>query len=231
MRLALLSLLACTTTVHADEGPVVIELFTSQGCSSCPSADAYVNKLAKDGKLGGRQLAPLVFHVDYWNDLGWPDPFSSPAWTERQHAYARSLGDRSVYTPELVVAGGAGMVGSQVSSVERAVAAAPNQKLVAASATWEPKQVTITATAPDGAEAWVAIYQDGTKTKVTRGENSGETLAGDRVVRELRRIAPPGKTATVTIALDGSWVPGGAVVLAQRGDRHIIGARLLPVSR
>jgi hypothetical protein len=229
MRIALLSLLACAAPAHADEGPIVIELFTSQGCSSCPSADAYVGKLAHAGSLGGRPLAPLTFHVDYWNELGWADPFSSPEWTARQQAYARALGDSSVYTPELVVAGGAGMVGSQVSKVERAVAAAPKQLLVAASATWEPNKVTITATAPDGADAWVAIYQQPTTTKVTRGENSGETLASERVVRELRRIAPAGKTATVAIALDGSWKPGGAVVLAQRGDRHIIGARLLPV--
>jgi hypothetical protein len=231
MRLPLLLLAACATATsaepRADEGPVVIELFTSQGCSSCPSADAYINKLAHTGQLGGRTLAPLTFHVDYWNGLGWADPFSSPAWTERQQQYAHSLGDASVYTPELVVAGGAGMVGSQVSRVERAVAAAPKQAHVVANAAWDGKKVTITATAPDGADVWVAIWEDGTHTKVLRGENQGETLASDRVVRELRRVAVAGKDGSVTVALDGSWTPGGAVAFAQRGDRRIVGAKLL----
>jgi hypothetical protein len=231
MRLPFLFLAACATATSAeprsDEGPVVIELFTSQGCSSCPPADAYINQLAKAGQLGGRALAPLTFHVDYWNDLGWADPFSTPAWTDRQQAYARSLGDAQVYTPELVVAGGAGMVGSQVSKVERAIAAAPKQTRVVASAAWQPKQVTVTATAPDGADVWVAIWQDGTRTKVLRGENQGETLPSERVVRELRRVAAPGKDGSVTIALDGSWIAGGAVAFAQRGDRKIVGATLL----
>jgi hypothetical protein len=227
MRLPLLLLAACATTTSAeprgDEGPVVLELFTSQGCSSCPPAEAYLNKLAHAGQLGGRPIAALQFHVDYWNSLGWADPYSSSAWTDRQSAYAHALGDDRVYTPELVVAGGAGMVGSQVSRVERAVAAAPKLALLTASATWDKKQVSITATAIDGAELWVAIYEDGTKTKVTRGENGGEMLPADRVVRELRRIT----SGSVAIPLDGTWTAGGAVVFAQRADRRIVASRLL----
>ena len=227
MRLPFLLLAACATTTSAeprsDEGPIVLELFTSQGCSSCPSAEAYLNRLAHAGQLGGRPIAPLQFHVDYWNGLGWADPYSSSVWTDRQSAYAHALGDSQVYTPELVVAGGAGMVGSQVSRVERAVAAAPKLALLPATASWAKNQVTITATPVDGAELWVAIYQDGTKTKVTRGENEGETLAADRVVRELRRIT----SGPLTIPLDGTWMPGGAVVFAQRADRRIVASRLL----
>src|SRR5271170_848625 len=125
MRWLLLGLLGCATAAgdsRPDEGPVVIELFTSQGCSSCPPADELLSRLAREGGLGGRKLAPLAFHVDYWNELGWADPFSTPAWTARQQAYARSLGDDRVYTPELVVAGGAGMVGSQSGRVAEAIA-------------------------------------------------------------------------------------------------------------
>ncbi len=232
MRLPLLFLAACATTSaepRTDDGPIVLELFTSQGCSSCPPAEAYANKLARAGQLGGRAVVPLQFHVDYWNSLGWADPFSSPAWTDRQQAYARALGDDRVYTPELVVAGGASMVGSQVSRVERAVAAAPRQMSIAANATWARDQVTVNATAPEGADVWVAIWQDATSTKVARGENEGETLPADRVVRELRKIASAGHTATVTIALGSGWPAGGAVAFAQRpGDRRIIGARMLP---
>jgi len=134
-----------------------------------------------------------------------------------------------VYTPELVVAGGAGMVGSQVSRVERAIAAAPKQTQVQASATWDGKKVTIQATAPDGADVWVAIWEDGTRTKVLRGENQGETLASERVVRKLERVATAGKAGSVTLALEGAWTPGGAVVFAQRGDRRIVGAKLLAI--
>src|SRR5262249_31890086 len=78
------------------EGPLVLELFTSQGCSSCPPADRLLSKLSSAGALGDRAVAPLSFHVDYWNDGGWADPYSLPAWTERQRQYARALADNRV---------------------------------------------------------------------------------------------------------------------------------------
>src|ERR1700753_623410 len=98
-------------------GPIVLELFTSQGCSSCPPADALLAKLAVTGARGDRRVAPLAFHVDYWNDLGWADPYSLPAWTTRQNQYADALHDNRVFTPELVVGGAAGMVGSDAGAI------------------------------------------------------------------------------------------------------------------
>lgn len=213
-----------------EDAPVVLELFTSQGCSSCPSAEALLNKLARDGKLGDRPVAPLAFHVDYWDDLGWADPFASPAWTERQREYADALGDRRVYTPELVVAGGVGMVGSQATTIARAVVAAPKQQRIAAKATWSAGELAIEATAPAGADVYVAVWEDGTSTAVPRGENAGETLPSERVVRRLERVASAGKTASHTVKLDGRWKRVGALVFAQRPDRVIIGATLLPRS-
>src|SRR5512140_2735406 len=183
----------------ADEAPIVLELFTSQGCSSCPPADQLVSRLARAGQLDGRPIAALSFHVDYWNDLGWADPFSSPAWTQRQQAYARALGDDRVYTPELVIAGQAGVVGSQAARVASAVKALPRQLAVTATATWSPSEVVIDATAPDGADAWVAIYEDAPRTRVTRGENAGEMLVSDRVVRALEHVAAAGHPGKVTI--------------------------------
>ena len=212
---------------RADEGPVVIELFTSQGCSSCPPADALLGKLAHDGAYAGRKVAPLAFHVDYWNDLGWADPFSSPAWTARQQAYARALGDDRVYTPELVVAGGAGMVGSQARAVGAAIVAAPRQLALPATASWQSGRVIVRATGPAGTELWAAVWEDGTRTEVTRGENAGATLAGERVVRRLARLTG----GQATIALDRAWRPGGVVVLAQRPDRRIVGAAVIPKPR
>jgi hypothetical protein len=215
------------TRVEADQAPLVIELFTSQGCSSCPPAESLLNQLARDGKLGGRPLAPLAFHVDYWDDLGWADPYALPAWSERQRQYARALGDNRVYTPELVVGGSVGMVGSDSSRAKKAILAAPTQQKLTASASWSKSSLTIEATAPADADVLVAIYQDGTSTKVPRGENSGATLAGDRVVRRLERVAAAGKAGKLTLPLDDRWGAVGAVAFAQRKDRTIVGSAQL----
>jgi hypothetical protein len=210
-----------------DEAPLVIELFTSQGCSSCPPADALLDKYAHDGKLGGRPLAPLAFHVDYWDDLGWADPFALPAWSERQRQYATALGDNRVYTPELVIGGRVGMVGSDAIRANKAIIAAPAQHELAARATWSETSITVEATAPADADVLVAIYQDGTKTKVPRGENAGSTMAADRVVRRLERVAAAGKTGSLTLPIDGHWGAVGAIAFAQRADKAIVGAATL----
>jgi hypothetical protein len=218
------------------DGPLVIELFTSQGCSSCPPADALLARLAGAGSLGDRALAPLSFHVDYWNDLGWADPYSSPAWTERQRRYARSIEDGRVYTPQLVVGGAAGMVGSNVAAVTDAIQRAAHPARLAATARWTAAAVTVDVTAaapaaapaiPDDAEVWVAIWEDRTSTAVPRGENAGETLVSERVVRHLERIAAAGQNASVSIRLDPAWHAAGAVAFAQRTDRRIVASALL----
>jgi hypothetical protein len=214
---------------NAAQGPLVIELFTSQGCSSCPPAEQLLSKLASAGAVGDRTLAPLAFHVDYWNDGGWADPYSLPAWTERQHQYSRALGDDRVYTPELVVGGATGMVGSNSAAVTDAIQHAARPALLAATAAWAKDSLTVTATAPSGAEVWVAVWEDGTPTKVTRGENAGETMRGDRVVRRFERVTASGQAST-TIKLDPKWRIGGAVAFAHRADRQIIASALLPVT-
>lgn len=224
----LLGLLGCATAsgetaAPRDEAPLVIELFTSQGCSSCPPAEALLGKLAAAGQSEGRPIVALSFHVDYWNDLGWADPFSQPAWSARQQMYAAALKDRT-YTPELVVGGGAGMVGSQANLVTQAIRTAPKQQAIQATAKWTDV-LTVEATAPAGADVWVAIWEDAPTTSVPRGENKGETLRGDRVVRKLERVALAGKSGKVAIALPPK--ASGAVAFAQRPDARIIGSRLL----
>jgi len=213
---------------NATEGPLVLELFTSQGCSSCPPADQLLSKLASAGSLADRPVAPLTFHVDYWNDLGWADPYSLPAWTERQHQYSRAIGDDRVYTPELVVGGASGVIGSDLAAVTRAIQRAPRPALLPATASWSKDTLTVTATAPGDADVWVAVWEDGTTTKVTRGENSGETLGSDRVVRRLERIAGAGQKASAAVKLDPKWHAAGAIAFAQRADRRIIASALLP---
>jgi hypothetical protein len=204
--------------------PVVIELFSSQGCSSCPPAERLLARIAAAGEVGGRPVIPLAFHVDYWDDLGWADPFALPAWTARQQAYAA---DR-VFTPELVVGGQASVVGSQVGPVSHAIATAPATAPLAATGRWSGNQLTITATAPADADVFVAVWQDGLTTEVARGENRGETLRGERVVRRFERVAAAGHAATLTVTLDPAWQRTGAVAFAQRPDHRITAVALLP---
>jgi hypothetical protein len=212
---------------RGPEGPVVVELFTSQGCSSCPPADRYLATLAKAGQVSGRAIAPLSFHVDYWNDLGWADPYSQPAWTERQRRYARALGDRSIYTPEIVVGGAAGMVGSHTHKVAAAVAGAARPALLAATATWGKDHVEVTATAPAGADVLVAIWEEARTVAIARGENAGEKLTNHRIVRRLERVAAAGRPGKQRIAIDPAWKGAGAVVFAQRADQRIVASALL----
>ncbi|HWO26825.1 MAG TPA: DUF1223 domain-containing protein [Kofleriaceae bacterium] len=209
------------------EGPLVVELFTSQGCNSCPPADRHLATMAKAGQVSGRAVVPLSFHVDYWNDLGWTDPYSQAAWTERQQTYARALGDR-VYTPELVVGGAAGMVGSHTQKIAAAIAAAPRPALLAATAAWATDHVEVTATAPADADVLVAVWEDARTIAVPRGENAGEKLTNHRIVRRLERIAAAGQRGTKRIALDPGWKGTGAVAFAQRADQRIIASALLP---
>jgi hypothetical protein len=223
------SLAAACGSANGDpmpRGPIVLELFTSQGCSSCPPADSLLHTLARESTTE-RPLAPLSFHVDYWDDLGWPDPFAQAAWTERQRHYARALGDKSIYTPELVVGGAKGMVGSNAVAISTAIATATPPALLPTKSVWSASHLEVTANAPSDADVWVAIWEDHAKTKVTRGENAGETLAHVRVVRRLERVAMAGKKGTVAIELDPTWRATGAVAFAQRADRRITASAFL----
>jgi hypothetical protein len=219
------ALLAFTALVTAPalaaERPVVVELFTSQGCSSCPPADALLSTLAdRPGVLA------LAFHVDYWNRLGWVDPFSGAWATARQNAYAAQWGADQIYTPQAVIDGATDAVGSDRSALEAAITAAKTDPSVplAIAAAAGTLQVTVDAAAPAGAVLWLVGFDNRHETPVRRGENAGQTLVDRNVVRSLTR-------------LDG-WTPGGTVaaarpagdqaaVLLQGPDGHILGAARL----
>ena len=212
----------------ASEGPVLVELFTSQGCSSCPPADRLLGRLAARGAVGDRAVIPLAFHVDYWNDLGWADPFSRAEYTARQQQYAQAIGDPRIYTPELVVGGAAGMNGADVVRLSEAVRRAERPARLGATHRWEPGALTVSATAPADAEVWVAVWQEATSTEVRRGENAGQTLPSAHVVRALVRVAARGQAGTATVKLDPGWPQPGAVAFAQRTDRRIVATTALP---
>jgi hypothetical protein len=184
--------------------------------------------LAADGALGDRAVVPLAFHVDYWDDLGWADPFASAAWTERQRDYARALGTGRVYTPQLVIGGRAHVVGSQRTQVAAAIGAAAQPARLDAAIEWSSTTARVTATAPGAADAWVAIYEDGITTSVARGENAGERLTNDHVVRRLERVATAGRRGSVEVALDPGWKRLGAVAIARDAGLAIVASRALP---
>lgn len=220
--LALAALLACARGEAADPPghAVLVELFTSQGCSSCPPADRLLARLAAE-PADGRTIIPLAFHVDYWNQLGWQDPFSSPQWSERQRRYGASFGAGRIYTPELVVAGTSDCVGTDEASLGRLVAQAAAEPVAAtvdlqvAPRTERAWPLTLRAerrqeAGAPASEVLVAIYQDGLETPVGRGENAHRTLHNDRVVRRLVRAltlpAGGGKgDIRLELPIDSSW--------------------------
>src|SRR5262245_35794851 len=224
MRLALLLVLtACTGPARAERppsGPVLLEVFTSQGCSSCPPADRVVSDIVADPTLSAR-IVPLSFHVDYWDDLGWKDPFSSAAWTARQQAYARELGG-GTYTPEAVLGGAAQTVASDRARIVEIAAGAEPAPPPCLAAREEERAIVVEATcrAPSGADFWAAVVEDGVVTRVERGENAGRTLRSDAVVRALARV--DGRTR---IARDRAWGRVGVVGFVQeRADMRVLSA-------
>jgi hypothetical protein len=207
----------------AAERPVVVELFTSQGCSSCPPADAYLRELTKDR----RDVLALAFHVTYWDRLGWKDPFSLPAATQRQDVYGRRFGDGS-YTPEIVVDGAASMVGSDRRDVGSAIENAKRNGRTAAavSVSKNGEQVSIQVGAGSGSGKILLIgYDHEHTTAVGRGENSGRTLTEANVVRSIRSV---GQWSGTSLRINEPFPEGQDVaVVLEAPDGQIIGAARL----
>ena len=193
--------------------PVVVELFTSQGCSSCPPADRVLSELADHD-----DVVPLAFHVDYWNYIGWTDPFSSNVWSKRQERYAEALRTGRLYTPMVVVDGRTDVVGSRGREVAELIARARQQAtrgvLVLELETRGPAvQTRWGAQLDEGverpAELLLAVVESGLETPVSRGENARRTLHNDFVVRSLERLGSvsPGAEATLEhrFVLDSEW--------------------------
>ena len=199
--------------------PVAVELFTSQGCYSCPPAEAYLGELA-----GRADVIALEWHVDYWDDLvygsagQWKDPFSSPEATARQYAYNRALtGRRRAYTPQMVVAGAAGMVGTDRGRVEKAIrdARRGDPELRLAVTTTPAGAVTVETTGDAPATLWRVDFKTKHVTEVLRGENKGKTLESHHIVRGLTRLGPAGR-GPVEMTAPASGM--GCAILAQLGE-------------
>jgi hypothetical protein len=208
------------TNGASDGAPVVLELFTSEGCSSCPPADALISELGSSTK----SVIPLAYHVDYWNHLGWADPFSSHQWSERQSDYARAMNLDGEYTPQMVIGGGWQCGGSDAGSIERAVAAARSEPALGrtriqtslGAAGSRKLQVKVnaqllSAVGTGRLVVMLAIYENGLVSKIGAGENGGREITYDYTVRkllpafELDATQPGSFVQEMTIDLDPSW--------------------------
>jgi hypothetical protein len=229
--------------------PVVLELFTSEGCSTCPPADALLAKLEQQQPVSGAEVIALEEHVDYWDQQGWVDPFSSMQWTLRQKAYANGFGDRDVYTPELVIDGRTVFVGSHEGDAYRAIVKAASQPRTEVGVLLKAEQrdrehlkvqvgKLLGAQEGDTAEVWVAITETALRSSVTGGENSGRDLHHAGVARWLHKIgvtdrsATPSFTGESDVKLDSKWKRSNLRVIAfvqEKRSRHILGAGLARV--
>ena len=212
----------------------VLELFTSQGCSSCPSADRLLGRTITKAKKDGKNIFALSFHVDYWNRLGWTDPFSAKEYSERQNEYASKLRLNSVYTPQMIVNGAREFVGSDESGLNEAVGKSLGVNAIAAFK-------TITATlqnseAPQvqfslqgnyaGCNINFALVSLSETTSIKRGENGGLTLTNENVVRQFVTVPA---SAEGTVSFKSSPIPAGnnmtiVAYIQNNRDLKIIGA-------
>ena len=241
--LAILALAAVSLSIvlakTSEPGPprkaVVVELFTSEGCSSCPPADELLSHLRQDLSAKHIEVIPLGFHVDYWNSLGWKDRFSSADYSRRQEQYTQSLRVDGPYTPEMVVDGAVEFVGNDAGHAQRTIREAASQPEVATVrlSSAASDQLAVQAKAPSSAkdaQVVLAITEDNLMTKVGSGENGGRTLHHAAVVRELRqlgRLHEGSFAANVPLKLEKDWKRADlrAVVFVQEGPSgKILGA-------
>jgi len=235
---------------QSSRSPVIVELFTSEGCSSCPPADALLAALENQQPVAGAEIIALEEHVDYWNHDGWIDPFSSVQWTERQQAYADSRTTGSIYTPQIVVNGRTGFVGSHEQEARQAIAASLSQLQTEISLTSvkstkrDREQFSVSveklaaAAASDTPEVWLAITEKGLHSSVSAGENAGHDLYHASIVRLLRKLGAadknnaPAFTAQPDLKLDSSWKRPNLRAIAfvqEKRTHHILAAASAPL--
>jgi hypothetical protein len=227
----------------ATRKPVLVELFTSEGCSTCPPADALLVHLETDQPIPGVQVIAIEEHVDYWNQQGWNDPFSSSEWTQRQVDYVSKFKLPSPYTPQMVVDGETQIVGGREGETQDAIRQAAQQ---------QKAQVTLTRGKPsaDGSERvevrvdnlsglgngsaliWLAITEKSLRSSVNAGENAGKDLRHASVLRVLRKVGTmdgksPSFAASPELKLKSNWNRDNLTIVAFAQDKrtwHILGA-------
>jgi hypothetical protein len=228
-----------------DQGstPVLVELFTSEGCSSCPPADALLARLDKTQPVHGADIIALEEHVDYWDRLGWKDPFSSETATERQTEYGEAFGGKEAYTPQMIVDGRTEFVGSSDDDALRAIRAASQMPKPGIELSWQEGDLLAIHVEPlanaeprNDLRLFLVIAESMLHSDVKRGENSGRALEHNGVARQflpLGKIAPASSefSSTVTVHTAREWSRANlrAVVFVQdQRSRRILAAAAVP---
>ncbi len=234
-----------SSPVEAARRPVLVELFTSEGCSSCPPADALLQQLEQQQPVAGAEIIAIEEHVDYWNHDGWIDPFSSPEWTQRQQSYVALL-KADAYTPELVVNGRRQFVGNNARKaeleIENAAGGLKTEVTIASGGAGSKGSQLFSVsvgkmeqkTAGDVAEVWLAVTEDGLHSSVGRGENAGHVLHHVATLRSLQRIgvadangASASFTADPVVKFNSHWNVENlhvTVFVQEKRSRQILGA-------
>ena len=234
-----------TPSANNARTPVVVELFTSEGCSSCPPADALLAKLDSEQPFPEAEVIALEEHVDYWNEGGWFDPFSSSEWTLRQQEYASDLKSGQTYTPQMIVNGTMQFVGNRtgeaVQNIKKAAATTgvPVAIKVGSVSGKNASGVAVTvgkldsASQTSAADIWLVVTEKNLHNNVKAGENSGSDLHHAPVVRSLRKIGTmdrgkdTGFSATQSVSLNSKWKLENVrlvVFVQERKSRRILGA-------
>jgi hypothetical protein len=240
--------LAQESAADSNRKPVVVELFTSEGCSSCPPADVLLQKLQEQQPVHGALIIPIEEHVDYWNHNGWVDPYSSPEWTDRQQTYT-ALSKKDPYTPELVVDGQSQFAGNNpkdaLLAIEDAARNAKTEIIItpaeveAKSARFKVAVGKLGETAGDVAEVWLAVTEDGLHSSVSHGENAGHELNHVATLRALRKIGvaesnaqPNSFGGDTLVKFNSRWKVENlrvTVFVQKKKTREIIGAASIKV--
>lgn len=210
--------------VEVRVNPVaVMELFTSQGCSSCPPADAMFERAGKR-----KDIVALAYHVDYWDYIGWPDSFGSADWSDLQRRYAKSWGSARVYTPQLIVNGVEGVVGSRQNEIDQALAAARLPVPVMISQDGDVLNVAIEGKAGlSDAIVWLVTFRDRASVTIERGENQGREITYTQIVtgRQVLAMWEAGSGAHFKLPLDEvmKGESNGAAILVQQENHGLPG--------
>ncbi|MBM0203938.1 DUF1223 domain-containing protein [Micromonospora sp. STR1s_5] len=228
------------TNPSTDGGFAVVEMFTSQGCNSCPPAEELLSEIERDARDRGQNVFALGFHVDYWDDLGWPDQFADAAYTARQEAYARAFGTRGLYTPQMVVNGTVEFVGSDrrraAAAIMSAMASTATTPLALSIANVGNDRVMVdyrTEQPPERAVLQMAVVERDLTSEIARGENAGRTLRQDNVVRAFRSVGLDAERGQVELATPPGLDPRSASVVGyvqEGGERAIVGATAIELS-
>ena len=224
--------------------PILLELFTSEGCSSCPPVDEFVRHMDESQPVAGAQLIVLSEHVDYWDHDGWKDKYSSPQFTERQNGYVHAMNLQTAYTPQMVIDGYIELKGS-ISEIEQTFAKelkiAKIPVRIAAAKIEAPSQLKVKVEADPaekhGGTVWVAVALDHAASQVSAGENSGKQLQHVAVVEELKKIGKLDKgkpfSQEITLKLKPDTDPKNLRIIAfiqEPNEGKVLGATSVKVS-